>query len=103
MLHVLPVEISLAVLSYLPLPTLCRLSSLSRKWFDFLSENQSAVFHNAAIFHGYIHPETLLLEDALSVHKGNPWDGATDWKDFCKLTPHGQRLILALRARFSSS
>jgi F-box-like len=103
MLHVLPVEISLAVLSYLPLPTLCRLSSLSRKWFDFLSENQSAVFHNAAIFHGYIHPENLLLEDALSVHKGSPWDGATDWKDFCKLTPHGQRLILALRARFSSS
>jgi F-box-like len=102
MLHVLPVEISLAVLSYLPISTLCPLSSLSRKWFDFFSENQSVIFHNAAVFHGYTHPGTLLLEDALSVHKGSPWEGATDWKDFCKLTPHWQRLILALWARFSS-
>jgi len=88
MLHILPVEISLVVLSYLPLPTLCPLPSLSRKWSDFFSDNQSTIFHNAAILHGYIHPETLLLEDALSTHKGSPWDGATDWKDFCKLTPY---------------
>ncbi|KAH9991527.1 hypothetical protein BJV77DRAFT_521206 [Russula vinacea] len=66
------------------LSTLCPLSSLSRKWFYFFSENQSVIFHNAAVFHGYTHPGTLLLEDALSVHKGSPWEGATDWKDFCR-------------------
>ena len=85
MLHRLPVEISLAVLSYLPLSTLGPLSSLSRKWRDFISANKSTIFRNAAILHEYIHPETLLLEDALSMHEGSPWRGATDWKDFCEL------------------
>jgi len=85
MLHVLPVELSLVVLSYLPLSTLCPLHSVSRKWFNFFSQNQSTIFRNAAILHGYTHPATLLLEDALSMHKGDPWEGATDWKDFCKL------------------
>ena len=84
MLHTLPVELSLAVLSYLPLQTLCALPSLSRKWSDFFSQNQSTIFRNAAVLHGYTHPETYLLEDALSRHKGSPWEGATDWKDFCR-------------------
>ena len=86
MLHRLPVEISLAVLSYLPLSTLCPLSSLSRRWRDFISANKSTIFHNAAILHEYIPPKTLLLEDALSIREGSPWRGATDWNDFCELT-----------------
>jgi F-box associated protein len=85
MLHILPVELSLAVLSYLPLSTLCPSHSVSRKWLNFFSQNQSTIFHNAAILHGYTHHATLLLEDALSTHQGDPWEGATDWKDFCKL------------------
>jgi F-box-like len=84
MLDILPVELSLSVLSYLPLQTLSSLPALSRQWFDFISANQSTIFRNAAILHGYAHPGTLLLEDALSAHKGSPWDGTTDWKDFCK-------------------
>ncbi len=98
MLHVLPVELSLAVLSYLPLSALCPLPSLSHKWFNFFSQNQSTLFHNAAILHGYTHPGTYLLEDALSTHKGAPWEGAKDWKDFCKLSVFlfdAQRLISA--------
>jgi hypothetical protein len=85
MLHVLPVELSLAVLSYLPLQALCPLPSLSRKWFNFFSQNLSAIFRSAAILHEYTHPGTYLLEDALYKHKGSPWEGATDWKDFCRL------------------
>ena len=87
MLHILPVELSLAVLSYLPLSTLCSLSSLSREWLEFFSENKSTIFHNAAVLHEYIDPETLLLEDALSMRVGNPWKGVADWKDFCELMP----------------
>ena len=85
MLHRLPVEISFAVLSYLPLSTLGPLSSISRTWRDFISANKSTIFRNAALLHEYIHPETL-LEDALSMCEGSPWRGATDWKDFCELT-----------------
>ena len=54
-------------------------------WFDFFFQNQSTIFRNAAILHGYTHPETYLLEDALSKHKGSPWEGVTDWRDFCRL------------------
>jgi hypothetical protein len=86
MLRILPTELSLSVLSYLPLPTLCSLPTLSHQWLDFCSENQSTIFHNAAILHGYIQPQTLQLGDALSMYEGSPWDGATDWKDFCKST-----------------
>jgi F-box associated protein len=84
MLHALPVELSLAVLSYLPLSILCSLHTVSRKWLNFFFQNQSTIFRNAAILHGYTHSTNLVLEDALSTHKGDPWEGATDWKDFCK-------------------
>ena len=84
MLHILPIELSLSVLAYLPLPTLCSLPTLSHQWFNLFSTNQPTIFHNAAVLHGYIQPETVSLDDVLSVHKGSPWDGATDWKDFCK-------------------
>jgi hypothetical protein len=84
MLHLLPIELSLSVLSYLPLPTLCSLLTLSHQWFDLFSTHQPTIFRNAAIFHGYIQPGTMLLDDALTVYEGSPWEGATNWKDFCE-------------------
>ena len=88
MLRILPIELSLSVLAYLPLPTLCSLPTLSRQWCNLFFTNQSTIFHNAAVFHGYIQPETVSLDDALSVYKGSPWDGATNWKGFCKRSGH---------------
>ena len=84
MLRVLPTEVTLGVLSHLPIPSLLSLPGLSRQWFDFFTTNQSAIFHSAALLHDYIQPGTLLLEDALSVNTGRPWVGSTSWKDFCK-------------------
>ncbi|KAH9000892.1 hypothetical protein EDB86DRAFT_471879 [Lactarius hatsudake] len=83
MLHVLPTEVTLNVLSHLPIPSLLSLPVLSRQWLDFFTTNQSAIFHSAAFLHEYIQPETLSLEDALSVNTGRPWAGSTSWKDFC--------------------
>ncbi|KAI0287198.1 hypothetical protein BC826DRAFT_1119604 [Russula brevipes] len=84
MLQILPVEISIAVLSYLPIPSLCSLPAVSREWSHFFSVNRSTIFHNAAVLHEYTEPGTLLLEDALSVYSGSPWEGAADWRDFCR-------------------
>ena len=67
-LHLLPPEVTLSVLSHLPIPTLLCLPVLSRQWFRFFTTNESAIFHRAAILHEYIKPETLSLEDALSVN-----------------------------------
>ncbi|KAH9174794.1 hypothetical protein EDB89DRAFT_473376 [Lactarius sanguifluus] len=84
MLHILPTEVTLDVLSHLPIPSLLFLPVLSHQWLDFFTTNQSRIFHSAALYHEYIHPETLLLEDALSVNTGGPWAGSTSWVDFCK-------------------
>jgi len=88
MLHVLPAEVTLGVLSYLPIPSLLSLRLLSRQWLGFFASNQSAIFRGAALLHEYIQPGTLSLEDALSVNTGRPWAGSTSWKDFCKSHPH---------------
>src|SRR6266702_3538225 len=78
-----PTEVTLNVLSHLPISSLLSLPLLSRQWFDFFTTNQSEIFRRAALLHEYIQPGTLFLEDALSVNKGRPWAGSTSWKDFC--------------------
>ncbi|KAH9013274.1 hypothetical protein EDB85DRAFT_2098398 [Lactarius pseudohatsudake] len=83
MLHVLPPEVTLSVLSHLPISSLLSLQVLSYQWLDFFTANQSVIFHGAALLHGYIQPGTMFLEDALSVNMGRPWAGSTSWKDFC--------------------
>ncbi|KAI0252896.1 hypothetical protein BJV78DRAFT_1123843 [Lactifluus subvellereus] len=84
MLDVLPAEVSLDVLCHLPIPSLCSLFILSHQWYDFLSANQPAIFYSAAILHGYIQPGSFQIEDALAQYTGSPWEGSTDWKDFCR-------------------
>jgi len=79
----LPHEVTLSVLSHLPIPSLVSLPVLSRQWFDFVATHESEIFHHAAILHEYIKPDTLSLADALSVNPGRPWAGSTSWKDFC--------------------
>jgi hypothetical protein len=83
MLDILPTEVTLSVLSHLPILSLLSLTVLSRRWFDLFTRNQSVIFRSAALFHEYIQPGIIFLEDALS--KGRPWAGSTSWKDFCEL------------------
>jgi hypothetical protein len=83
MLHILPAELTLKVLSHLPITSLLSLPALSRQWFHFFATHQSAIFYSAAVQHEYIQPGTS-LEDALSVNTGRPWEGSESWKDFCK-------------------
>ena len=87
MLHVLPAEVTLIVLSRLPIPSLSSLAVLSCQWFHFLATHQSQIFHCSALYHEYIPPGMLFLEDALSMSTGKPWAGSTSWKDFCKSLP----------------
>ena len=87
MLHVLPVEVTLIVLSHLPISSLLSVAVLSRPWSHFFAAHQSRIFHRAALYHEYISPGVLSLEDALSTNTGKPWAGSTSWKDFCKSLP----------------
>lgn len=67
MLYGLPPEVTLNVLSHLPVPSLLSLRLLSRQWSDFVTTHQSVIFHGAALYHGYIPPRTG-LEDLLWVN-----------------------------------
>jgi hypothetical protein len=87
MLHVLPAEVTLIVLSYLPIPSLLSLAVLSRQWVHFFAAQQSEIFRRAAIYHEYIPPGTMSLEGALSMKTGKPWAGSASWKDFCESLP----------------
>jgi hypothetical protein len=82
-LHVLPAELTLNVLSYVPITSLLSLPILSCQWFHFFATHQLAIFYNAAVHHEYIQPG-ISLEDALSVNTGRPRAGSKSWKDFCK-------------------
>lgn len=84
MLQLLPTELTLNVLSHLPIQTLLSLPVLSRQWFHFFATNESEIYRHSAIAQEYIKPETMLLEDALSVNRGRPWAGSISWKDFCE-------------------
>ncbi|KAI0263134.1 hypothetical protein BC834DRAFT_336441 [Gloeopeniophorella convolvens] len=85
MLDVLPTELSLSIFSYLNIPCLLSLRLVSRQWDTLISENEPAIFHCAAYVHQFIKSEALSLEDELSAgHPGTPWQGSTDWKDFCR-------------------
>ena len=99
MLYGLPTEVTLNVLSYLPMPSLLSLSLLSRQWSDFFAEHKSEIFHCAALYHGYIPPGTSYLKDA---NGGRPLAGWTSWMDLCKLCPcHFQRLSFHSLKHFS--
>ena len=78
MLHALPAEVTLIVLSHLPVPSLLSVAVLSRQWSHFFAAHQSRIFRSAALQHGYIPPasETLSLEDELSRNTGKPWAGS---------------------------
>ena len=79
MLQLLPTELTLNVLSHLPIPTLLSLPVLSRQWFHFFATNESEIYRHSTIAQQYIKPETVLLEDALSMNRGRPWAGSTSW------------------------
>ncbi|KAN0129695.1 hypothetical protein V8E53_012515 [Lactarius tabidus] len=87
MLHVLPTELTLSVLSQLPISSLLSLRLLSRQWLDFFAAHQSVIFLDNALYHGYIQPGTPFLEDALSVDMSKPWAVSMSWKNFCESPP----------------
>ncbi|KAI6104530.1 hypothetical protein EDD16DRAFT_1714699 [Pisolithus croceorrhizus] len=78
MLHLLPVEIALQVVSYLPIQTLHQLVQVSRAWHDLIAVNESTVYRNAAILHRLVQDENCdnLVSQASRLE--------INWKSFCR-------------------
>ncbi|KAF8527390.1 hypothetical protein BU17DRAFT_81525 [Hysterangium stoloniferum] len=88
MLGILPTEVILAVLSFLPLRQLQRLQQLSKLWRNFINVNESEIHHAAARLHNFIKPNANLQ----GAQKSHVWlRHVRSWKDLCHSYSHLER------------
>lgn len=83
MLEVLPPELTLHILSYIPAYDLACLEAVCCLWRRFLEEHKIPIYRAAAVLHDIAHPGAS-LEDSKGVHFSSWLDDVTDWKTFCK-------------------
>ncbi|KAJ7064639.1 hypothetical protein C8F01DRAFT_1127552 [Mycena amicta] len=79
----LPPELTISILSHLPISSFATLCKTSRAWNAFIQTNQSTIYQNAAIRHFSVPPSTT-FDDLESVLSRRTVAGAHDWKSFCK-------------------
>ncbi|CAA7268568.1 unnamed protein product [Cyclocybe aegerita] len=82
----LPFEIILQILAYLPVSSLSSLSSISHSWNDFFAKNETAIYRESALLHGFAdqrttEPDHASLSKRYSNRVLNP--GFT-WKKLCE-------------------
>ncbi|KIJ13815.1 hypothetical protein PAXINDRAFT_80194 [Paxillus involutus ATCC 200175] len=80
MLQLLPPEIALDTLSYLPLQSLYSSALVSRNWNALIAINEATVYRNAALLHRFV-PEGDLRADSVSP---NPKFTRINWKSYCQ-------------------
>ncbi|KAJ7242600.1 hypothetical protein B0H12DRAFT_1236729 [Mycena haematopus] len=81
MLH-LPVELVVEILKFAPLSTIANVFAVSREWNSFCNVNQSILYHNAAVFHGFISSSNV-YSDLVTTLSRRSLAGVRDWKSFC--------------------
>lgn len=95
MLHGLPPELVIHILSFLPFQSLGALQQVSRPWNDFVLANQTLVYYNAAVVHNFIDSpaESLTsLNEVVGRLEGRLWRGVKSWKDFCECSGYPDAL-----------
>lgn len=89
----LPPELTLEILAYLDISSLCTFPQLSKAWLAFTSTNESLIYYNAAVLHnitGYGDNSNETLKKVVLPYKSEErrlWKGVESWKEFCKLLP----------------
>jgi hypothetical protein len=98
MIFNLPAELTLAVIADLPLSSIAVLSQLSRDWNSFIDANRDAIYHKAAVCHGFIPSPSTSLGELGLWYSGRSLKGVNTWLDYCKSPPtrpiHTDHLIL---------
>ncbi|KAF8518609.1 hypothetical protein JB92DRAFT_2712245 [Gautieria morchelliformis] len=99
MLGVLPPEVILTILSFIPLRQLYRFLLVSKSWNTFILLNESSIYRAAAVLHGFIPANTKLHDADVSDVRITHVDS---WKDLCiKFYRMERRWEGHGRARFS--
>ena len=70
-LSVLPVEILLEIIQYLPFKAIGSFSTLSKEWAAFVDANESPIYHNASKRYGFVPKDDVVA----------PPEG---WKAWCE-------------------
>ncbi|KAI0359683.1 hypothetical protein OH77DRAFT_1518061 [Trametes cingulata] len=83
-IDVLPTELILRVLSYLPLQSLRNVRLLARRWNDFVVANQSTIYHHAALLHNFIDSLDTLLPQAKEARCLKFLEDVPDWYQYCQ-------------------
>ncbi|KAI0331256.1 hypothetical protein GY45DRAFT_641668 [Cubamyces sp. BRFM 1775] len=78
----LPTDISLHILAYLSLHDLYHLRLVSRRIHSFIEAHEEPIYHQAAVYHHFVQPQTS-LEDAAEANE-NWLGGVRDWKELCR-------------------
>ena len=81
MLGVIPPEVILTILSFLPFRQLHRLRLVSKSWNKFIYLNESSIYHAAAILHDFVPANTCILDPRL--HDVSGISLVNSWKDLC--------------------
>ncbi|KAJ7064614.1 hypothetical protein C8F01DRAFT_1127462 [Mycena amicta] len=79
----LPPELTISILSHLPISSLATLCKTSRAWNALIQTNESTIYQNAAIRHFSVPPSTT-FDDLESVLSRPAVAGTHDWKSFCQ-------------------
>ncbi|KAF8639383.1 hypothetical protein AX17_001539 [Amanita inopinata Kibby_2008] len=83
MLDDLPSELLLTLISYLHVSDIYRLRLLSKAWNEFITENESAIYHAAAILHCFAPSSSKSLDNLHSVYSSRALGDVSSWKNFC--------------------
>ena len=86
----LPVELIFEVLSHLSLQNLAAFPLVCREWREFMKENESTIYHNAARLHYFVpaSSSSQRLHEALKeLYSQKSLRGVNSWKDLCTSSP----------------
>ncbi|KAH9889519.1 hypothetical protein C8Q73DRAFT_793717 [Cubamyces lactineus] len=84
MIGILPTELILRVLSYLPLQSLGSARLVSRSWNEFFVANECTIYHEAAVFHTFVDSVDVPLTEAREAYAKGSLKDASDWYEYCQ-------------------
>ena len=80
----LPAELALAIVAYLPLSSVAVLPQVSHDWSSFIQRNREPIYHNSAIWHGFIPSMVTSPGELRQSYSMRSLKGVNGWYDFCK-------------------
>ncbi|EMD33102.1 hypothetical protein CERSUDRAFT_118157 [Gelatoporia subvermispora B] len=83
-LELLPTELLLNILVYLPVQTLAALRQTSQFWNEFFKANEQGIYHKAALLHNFVDAIGISLNDAKVRHRGIAMRDVITWKNYCR-------------------